>query len=231
MNGQRSLLRNYQAGLQKHLQEGTMSHFAAAQQYGQRAVAMGLETLEFARLHEHAFAALKLSGSKEGVLKRAQLFFNEAVTPIVETHRAARQSKASLDRLQGTLSRRTAELTLTSQRLRKAIIARGDAEIIFKDTGRHQAGLLKESLHIQRGLRKLTHKLLTAQEDERRGISRELREEIAQTLLAINVRLVLLKKDARLRSKNLKSEISSTQRLVRISATSMRRAARQFRKA
>jgi hypothetical protein len=38
-------------------------------------------------------ATLELSTTKNGFTKLAEIFFTEAITPIVETHRAARQSK------------------------------------------------------------------------------------------------------------------------------------------
>ena len=51
-------------------------------------------------------------------------------------------------------------------------------------------------MRLQEHLRHLTHQILAAQEDERKKISRELHDEIAQTLLGINVRLLTLKKGA-----------------------------------
>ena len=84
---------------------------------------------------------------------------------------------------------------------------------------------------MQEGLRQLTHQVLAAQEDERKKISLELQDEIAQTLLGINVRLLSLKQEARSNTKGLKNEIASTQRLVVKSAQSVRRVAREFRNA
>jgi signal transduction histidine kinase len=70
--------------------------------------------------------------------------------------------------------------------------------------------------------------VLAAQEEERKKISRGLQNEIAQTLLGINVRLFSLKQEARCNTKRLKNEIASTQRLVVKSAKSVRRVAREF---
>ena len=89
---------------------------------------------------------------------------------------------------------------------------------------------LKESLELQKRLRQLTHQVLAAQEDERKKISRELQDEIAQTLLGINVRLLSLKQEARSNTKGLKNEIASTQRLVVKSARSVRQVARKIRR-
>jgi signal transduction histidine kinase len=74
----------------------------------------------------------------------------------------------------------------------------------------------------------LTHQVLAAQEDEREKISHELQDEIAQTLLGVNVRLLLLKQAARNQAKGLKNEIASAQRLVLESATLVRKLAREL---
>ena len=81
---------------------------------------------------------------------------------------------------------------------------------------------LEESLELQNCLRQLTHRVLAAQEDERKKLSHELQDEIAQTLLGINVRLLSLKQGDRNNTKGLKNEIASTQRLVVKSAKSVR---------
>ncbi len=172
---------------------------------------------------------LKLSGDKNAMIKRAEVFFTEAITPIVETHRAARQSKIDLNRLSHTLRRRTAELAATNRQLQRGIVRRKRVEAALAKSGKHYARLLKDSLHLQEGLRQLTHEVLAAQEDERQKISHELQDEIAQTLLGINVRLLSLKKEARLNTAGLKNEIASTQRMVAKSARSVRRAAHEFR--
>ena len=78
--------------------------------------------------------------------------------------------------------------------------------------------------------RAITHHVLMAQEDERQKISTELQDEIAQTLLGINVRLISLKHEARQNTKGFKDDLASTQRLVIESARSLRRVARDLRK-
>ena len=60
-----------------------------------------------------------------------------------------------------------------------------------------------------------------AQEAERKRLSRELRDEIAQTLLGINVRLLTLKRAATGNRATLKKEIANTQRLVQKSVQSI----------
>jgi signal transduction histidine kinase len=223
------LSHRYATALGKHLKQGPRASLLPALGLGRRAVVLGLETLELARMHEQAVATLELSKSGNGEFKRAEIFFTEALTPIVETHHAARQSKIDLTRLNQSLNRRTVELAAANRLLQRGILRRKSVEFALKKSGIRYTRLLKDSLHLQDGLRQLTHRVLAAQENERKKISVELQDEIAQTLLGINVRLVSLKQEARTNTRGLKNEIASTQRLVVKSAKSVRRAAREFR--
>jgi signal transduction histidine kinase len=218
----------YFAALRTHLKQGPRASLRPALSLGRRAVVLGLETLELARIHERALVTLELSSSKNGFIKQAEIFFTEALIPIVETHRAARQSKIDLNRLNATLDRRTSELAATNRQLQRGIVRRKSVEAALKKSGEHYTRLLKDSLQLQDGLRQLTHQVLATQEDERRKISIELQDEIAQTLLGINVRLLSLKQEARSNTRGLKNEIASTQRLVLKSARSVRRVANKF---
>jgi signal transduction histidine kinase len=220
----------YVTALRKHLLRGARDGLHSALRLGRQAVVFGLDTLELARLHEQAVATLELSFSKDGIQKRAELFFSEAMTPIVETHRAARHNKIELHRLNSALNRRTLELAATNRQLQRGISRRKRVEAALKSSGENYARLLRESLQLQEGLRLLTHRVLASQEEDRKKISLELQNEIAQTLLGINVRLLGLKHEARNNTKGLKKEIASTQRLVVKSARSVRRVAREFRR-
>jgi signal transduction histidine kinase len=108
---------------------------------------------------------------------------------------------------------------------------RRTAETALKKSEKHHILLLTQSRRMQEHLRHLTRKILTAQEDERREISRELHDEIAQTLTGINVRLANLKREAVVNTKGLKGKIAGTQRLVQKSVKIVHRFARQLRPA
>jgi two-component system, NarL family, sensor histidine kinase DegS len=82
---------------------------------------------------------------------------------------------------------------------------------------------------MQEQLRHLSHQLLSAQEEERKTISRELHDEIAQTLSGINVQLTALKAAAKFNNKDLQKKITSTQRLVEKSVRIVHRFARELR--
>jgi signal transduction histidine kinase len=112
-------------------------------------------------------------------------------------------------------------LAASNRSLKQGIAQRKTAEAALKKSRKHYKALLEESLTLQEHLRHLTHQILSAQEAERKKISRELRDETAQTLLGINVRLLTLKKAVRGNKANLKKEIANTQRLVQQSVQSI----------
>jgi signal transduction histidine kinase len=222
------LSRRYVAALEKHLKQGPSASLQPAIELGRTAVAAGLETLALARIHEQALATLQLSNTKNAFTKLAGIFFTEANSPIVETHRAAQQTKVYLHRMKETLGHRTDELAATKRELQRGIVRRKVMQEAAETTGRHYKKCLEESLELQKRLRQLTHRVFTAQEDERKSISMELHDEIAQTLLGINVRLLSLKQEARGNHKGFKKEIAGTQRLVVKSVRSVRRVAREL---
>ena len=63
----------------------------------------------------------------------------------------------------------------------------------LRKSEQHYSRLLEQSQHMQKQLRRLSRQILLAQEEERREISRELHDVIAQTLTGINIRLGALK--------------------------------------
>ena len=219
---------SYVTALRKQLKQGPQAGLQPALALGRAAVALGLGTLELARIHEQALATLELSGVKNGFTKLAGIFFTEANTPIEETQRAARQNKLHLSRLKETLDQRTEELAATNRQLQRGIVRRKIMEDAAEKNGENHKKCLEESLQLQKRLRQLTHRVLATQEDERKTISRELQNEIAQTLLGINVRLLSLKQAARNNTTGFRNEIASTQRLVAKSAQSVRRVAHEF---
>ena len=226
---QNGMSQRYAVALRQHLESGSRANSSAsALRLGRQAVTLGLETLELARIHEEALLTLNLAKNRNGTVKRAERFFTDVLTPLVETHSTVRQNKLDLSRLNLMLDRRTAELAATNRQLQRGLTRRKQVEAALKSSGEHYAKLLKESLKLQNSLRQLTHQVLAAQEDERKKMSRELQDEIAQTLLGINVRLFTLKQESRTNTAGFKNKIASTQQLVVKSARSVRRVARRF---
>jgi len=82
---------------------------------------------------------------------------------------------------------------------------------------------------MQEQLRLLSRQLLSAQEEERKMISRELHDQIAQTLTGINIQLATLKAEAMVNVKGLQKKITRTQRMVEKSVDIVHRFARELR--
>jgi signal transduction histidine kinase len=222
------LAQQYETALRTHLEPGARTNLLPAVGLGRQAVTFGLETLELARIHEHALATIKPLNPKNGASRRAEIFFAEVNAPIVETHRAAQRSKVHLNRMKEALGQRTEELAATKRRLQCGVVRHKVAHAAAEKSGLHYKKCLEESLELQKRLRQLTHRVLTAQEDQRKSISLKLHDEIAQTLLGINIRLLSLKQEARINHKGFKKEIASTQRLVGNSVKSVRRVAHEL---
>jgi signal transduction histidine kinase len=204
----------YTAALEKQLKQGPGASLLPALTLGRQAVALGLETLDLARIHEQALVALDLSRAKNAFARLAGIFFAEANTAIEATHPVARENQLELSRLMTALGRRTGELAVSSLQLRRGVVRRKAMEVDFARRAQDHRKCLEESLELQKRLRRLTYRVLAAQEDERKKISHELQDEIAQTLLGINIRLLSLKQEARSKSTGLKNSIASTRQLV-----------------
>src|SRR5258705_10969975 len=100
------------------------------------------------------------------------------------------------------------DLAAAKRLLKQEIVQRKSAEKSLKQSERHYARLLEQSRQMQDQLRLLSRELLSAQEEERKKISRELHDVIAQTLAGINVRLAGLKKAAAFHTADLEKHIA-----------------------
>jgi len=234
MNDKRTeLSRLYQLALQQQLAQGCGADLAPARELGRYAMTLGLETLDMARIHEIALVSLVLptysASTNNSLMGRAGLFFAEAITPIEQTHRGAREANAHLNQIVKTLSQRTLELANSVAELKQEILQRQAVEESLRASELTSIKLLEKSQQMQEELRFLSRQLLSVQEEERRKISRELHDVIAQTLTSINVRLAGLKAESNTNNTELHKQITSTQRLVEKSVDIVHRFARELR--
>ncbi len=230
-----NLSRRYRAALQTHLNQGRQAGLEPARGLGSQALAAGLQTLDLAKLHEQTLIAEVLPGcparQRTALIKQAGVFFAAAVTPIEKTHRSAQEAAVHLQKFIEALSRRTVELAASNLELSQEITQRKAVEAALKKSERHYSQLLEKSERLQEQLRRLSRQILSAQEEERKEISRELHDVIAQTLTGINLRLAALKKEAAVNISGLDRNIARTQRLVEKSVDIVHQFARELRPA
>ena len=231
----RKFSRRYQSALLTYLKQASEGHLQPARGMGQQALTAGLQTLDMAKLHEQILITRVLPGQPAGkraaLIRQAGTFFIEAITPIEKVHPGAREAAVHLNQIVEMLSQRTVELAASNLDLEQEITQRKTAEAALKKSEHHYGQLLEQSNRLQEQLRQLSRQVLLTQEEERREISRELHDVIAQTLTGINIRLAALKKEAAFNTKGLDRNITRTQRLVEKSVSIVHQFARELRPA
>jgi PAS domain S-box-containing protein len=127
--------------------------------------------------------------------------------------------------------RRLEALAEANRELKLEIARRQEVEASLRKSEQHQSQLLKQSRIMQEQLRHLSRQVLQAQEEERKRISRELHDIVAQTLTGINVQLAALAKESVLNPKSFDRNLARTQQLVEKSVEVVHQFARELRPA
>jgi len=160
---------------------------------------------ELKRSHEVRYEDLPLK-SQDGRHQEVEVVANlyqEGDQPVIQCNiRDITARKLAED-----MSHRNVKLNLEITR-RKVV------EADLRENRREQSRLLRQSRMQQKQLRNLSHRLLHAQEEERKRISRELHDVIAQTLVGINVNLAVLAQGYADVPETIHKQISQTQILV-----------------
>ena len=210
--------RNYLSAFGEYLKQGNGSTLHPARDLGLQAIKLGLATLDLARIHEESLIPLLSphgsARARDRIIRRGVVFFTEAITPLEETHRGAREANVHMERMVATLTQRTEQLADSNENLKSEIVQRKAMEDSLRISELNASKLLEESRLMQEELRHLSRRLLFVQEDERKRISRELHDVVAQNLSGINVQLAALKKQSADDVKNIYNKIALTQRLV-----------------
>ena len=225
----------YLAALRGHLGRSVVGNGDRAQALGRAALASGIVTLDLATMHWRAMIALApahdFTETRNGSLERAGLFFTQALAPLEAAHRATRATNRQLHERNETLRHDAAALLTGNRRLEREIVRRKAGEVVIRKGQKDYRALFLESQVMQKKLRQLTRQIISAQEEERKQISRELHDEVVQTLVGINVELSALATGASIGLSSLKAKIAHTQRLVENSVKAVHRFARELRPA
>ena len=189
-----------------------------------------IQVNEKTSLHEKTLAmneALMAGSVRQHELTQASNISNASLKVEISERKSAEEAlkqaqeqlKHHAERLEELVSERTSELTETNRRL--------EASVDFIKKGKEEYRLLLlESQIMQRKLSLLTRQIITAQEEERRSISRELHDGVVQTLVAINIQLSALSHGATVAQRR---KFSRIQRLLKDSENEAHRFARELR--
>ncbi len=196
---------------------------------------LGGDAPSLAPLHEKALVALAPAQNLAALSAASHLhairFLARSLLAMMEfapTAKMRTRSTAPDRRTQGLLD---AASLRCERRLEREVARREASEKAVKAGEARFQQLSKQSTIMQTRLRSLAHRILQAQEEERREISRELHDEIVQSLVGINVELAALDKAASAGTRAFKAKIASTQRLVEKSVTAVHQFARDLRPA
>ena len=227
--------RSYRTALIKHLDQKTgkadprvITHVCS------RIPQAGLPVPELAELHQHILVMDLLPAcpprKRPSLIRNAGQFFAATITASGSAEGSAKHL-ARLGKSIESMSRHSVELAAANRQLGFEIIQCGKVEAALRKSETHSLKSLEESESIKKQLRELSRRILSVQEEERKKISRELHDVVAQALLGINVRLSTLKKEAGIHTKGLGRNITLTQRMIMKSANIVHQFARELRPA
>jgi signal transduction histidine kinase len=225
----------YLTTLRTHLGQKKPGNGDRAQGLGRAALANGMVALDLVVMHEQAMkklaVAYDLNDTVDSSIKRAGFFFNQALMPLEAAQLAAREVNHHLRQRNEVLRLHAESLAKGNREMQHEITLRKAAEASIKKGKEEFHALYLESQVMQKKLRQLTRQIIQAQEEERKEISRELHDEVVQTLVGINVELSALGNGASVGLHTLKEKIARTQRLVENSVNAVHRFARELRPA
>jgi signal transduction histidine kinase len=221
--------RAYSAALRRYVTAPSRHQLHEALLLGRQVVALGLETLDLARIHRRALGVVTTGRISRARTRRAEAFFQEAATAVVERQDAAVSGPQRFIRLKKMLVVRTAELAESTAKLKRTIELRLSAEEALQSSTLRNHGLMRKAERKYINLRQLARHALAAHEQQRNALSHELQDDVAQTLLGINVQLLLLRTRSGIAQQGIIHDIALTQQLVQQSTKALHKATRRIR--
>lgn len=218
----------------------TLTGYATSEAIGQKASLVRSDIHGAAFYHDLWQTVLKgqvWRGKVTNRRKDGSLYDSEqTIAPVKDSageiiHFVSVQEDITLRKQAEEAQHRAEVLAASNQKLELEIFHRKTVEDALRASQAQSDTLLKNSQQMQVQLRQLSQQLLLAQEEERKRISRELHDVIAQSLTGINLRLELMKRENCASLQELREKIAQAQQIVSQSVDTVHRFARDLRPA
>jgi signal transduction histidine kinase len=203
----------YHEALTEYLSHPGETTLHQAYELGRAAMNAGLGIVDVIRLHHRALLEGAVKGELAGQIQPLESFLLEALSPFEAAFRGFRDGRQRLQQINGVLAERNEELLDSNAQLGEEIKVRQKAEGALRESKDHYFRLFQQAHAMEQDLRELSAKVFSAQEEERKRISRELHDEIGQALAAVSVAIVMLKKQART-DPVLKERVAEAEQLI-----------------
>ena len=216
--------RVYGAALRRYVTAPSRHLLHEALPIGRQVVALGFENIL-----RRPLGAVTTGPASRARTSRAEAVFEEAAEKMMERQSAVGSVPPQLIRLKKMLAGRTAELAESTIKLQCAIKRRLIAEESLRTSTHHFRSLMRNSERKSKKLRHLAHQSLAAHEHKRHTLSHDLQDDVAQTLLGIQVQLILLRTKWGIDQQGITQNIALTLQLVAQSSKSVRMVMRKIR--
>lgn len=221
----------YRSALQKRLKPGAKQKGDSGREFGATLLSDGLNPSKLARIHQETLIEALPGGDasvtgRNRTIERSFKFLADTISGTLTAHRKTVRSSAQLEQRFEKLEQ---DIGASKKELERERSKRRIAEKALKANEFDRTESKARSQKLQHQLRQLSHRFLLAQEQERKAISRELHDQIAQTLTGIKVHLAALRQIDAANSRDFGQSIMATQRLVTKAVDTVHRYARELR--
>jgi signal transduction histidine kinase len=228
--------KNYASVLRRYLSPASLLRSrVVVRRMAERAARLRLTAADLADLHVSALHKLLARSPTANLrwtsLRKSGTFFKDVTLAAGELRARSHNSTNQLESIVEALTLRAGKLASWNEKLYREIGRRTFVEESLRVSEAKSSNLLAQSRRRQQELHQLTRQLLSTQEEERKRISRELHDVVAQALSSINLRLAPLKARGTATTKDLQIKIVATRALVEKSAEIVHRFACDLRPA